>query len=79
MTTDPFTEATTWRYSTWSGARATVVADRVEFHPAHVVFLDSEGSIVLAESNANVNELAQVGTLGSATRGVRPEAGGSGE
>ena len=66
----------TWRYSTWSGSKATVVADRVEFHAAHVAFLDSEGSIVLAESNANVNELAQVGTLGSATRGTRPSESG---
>jgi hypothetical protein len=38
-----------------------------------VVFRDSEGAVVLAEDNANVRELAQVGTLGSATRGVRPE------
>ena len=65
-------ESRTWRYRTWGGSNATVVADRVEFRPGHVVFLDSEGSVVLAESNANVNELAQVGTLGSATRGVRP-------
>jgi hypothetical protein len=30
-------------------------------------------TVVLAEDNANVRELAQVGTLGSATRGVGPE------
>ncbi len=65
-------EPRTWRYRTWGGSPATVVADRVEFHPGHVAFFDSEGSIVLAESNASVNELSQVGTLGSATRGVRP-------
>jgi hypothetical protein len=65
-------EPFTWRYRTWSGSNATVVASTVEFAPEHVVWRDSEGAVVLAESNRNVNELAQVGTLGSATRGVRP-------
>jgi hypothetical protein len=65
-------EPNTWRYSTWGGTKATVVASTVEFTPTHVVFRDSEGAIVLAERAENVGELAQVGTLGSATRGVRP-------
>lgn len=66
----------TWRYRTWGGREATVVADSVEFAPAHVVWRDAEGAVVLAEKVENVNELAQVGTLGSATRGVRPKVGG---
>lgn len=65
-------DAATWRYSTWGGRNATVVAHSVEFTPTHVVWRDREGSVVLAERPENVNELAQVGTLGSATRGVRP-------
>lgn len=69
----------TWRYSTWSGSKATVVAETVEFAPHHVVWRDREGSIVLAEKVENVNELAQVGTLGSATRGVRPAEAEAGE
>lgn len=63
----------TWRYRTWSSKEQTVVAHSVEFAPGHVVWRDSEGAVVLAEANQNVNELAQVGTLGSATRGVRPD------
>lgn len=66
------TQPTRWRYRTWAGREATVVAATVEFGPAHVVWRDTEGAIVLAEANQDVNELAQVGTLGSATRGVRP-------
>ena len=62
----------TWRYSTWGGSKATVVAATVEFTPTHVVWRDSEGSVVLAERPENVSELSQVGTLGSSTRGVRP-------
>lgn len=62
----------TWRYSTWGGGKATVVAATVEFTPTHVVWRDSEGSVVLAERPENVNELSQVGMLGSSTRGVRP-------
>ena len=62
----------TWRYGTWSGGKATVVAHGVEFTPTHVVWRDREGAVVLAERPEQVNELAQVGTLGSATRGVRP-------
>lgn len=65
-------DMTTWRYRTWGGGTATVVADRVEFVNTHVVWRDSEGSVVLAERPENVSELAQVGTLGSSTRGVRP-------
>lgn len=66
-------EPRVWRYRSWSGANCTVVASTVEFTPTHVVFRDSEGSVVLAERPEQMNELAQVGTLGSATRGVRPE------
>ena len=65
-------DVTTWRYRTWGGKAATVVAHHVEFTGTHVVWRDSEGSVVLAERPENVNELAQVGTLGSSTRGVRP-------
>lgn len=63
----------TWRYSRWSGAKATVVAHGIEFCPTHIVWLDRDGRVVLAERPEQVNELAEVGTLGSATRGVRPE------
>lgn len=62
----------TWRYRTWGGTTATVVAATVDFAPHHVVWRDAEGAVVLAEKAEDVNELAQVGTLGSATRGVRP-------
>lgn len=48
----------TWRYSTWGGSKATVVAATVEFTPTHVVWRDSEGSVVLAERPENVNELS---------------------
>jgi len=65
-------DAVMWRYSAWSGSKATVVAATVEFTPTHVVWRDSEGSVVLAERPEQVNELAQVGTLGSSTRGTRP-------
>ena len=65
----------TWRYATWSGAKATVIADSVEFTPAHVIWRDEEGAVVLAERVEHVNQLSQVGTLGSATRGVRPDVG----
>lgn len=62
----------TWRYYTESGGLATVVAETVEFTAHHVVWRDHEGAVVLAEKVENVNELAQIGTLGSVTRGVRP-------
>ena len=71
----PTSSDRTWRYRTWGGANATVVAYSVEFAPTHVVWRDAEGSVVLAERPENVNELAQVGTLGSATRGIRPADG----
>lgn len=63
----------TWRYSTWGGAKVSVVAYSVEFTPTHVVWRDPDGAVVLAERPEHVNELAQVGALGSATRGVRPQ------
>lgn len=62
----------TWRYRTWSGSKCTVVARTVEFTASHVVWRDGIGGVVLAERAEQVNELAEVGTLGSATRGVRP-------
>lgn len=65
-------EPRTWRYSSWGGRTATVVASTVEFTPTHVVWRDAKGSVVLAERPEQVNELAQVGTLGSSTRGTRP-------
>jgi hypothetical protein len=62
----------TWRYKTWGGGLCTVVAERVEFHPAHVVWFDTGNRVVLAETVANVSELSEVGNAGSSTRGVRP-------
>lgn len=62
----------TWRYRTWSGGNCTVVGSSIEFQPAHVVFRDKNGLVILAEKNENVKELSEIGTGGSATRGVRP-------
>jgi len=63
-------EPRTWRYRTWGGRTATVVASSVEFTAHHVVWRDSEGSVVLAEGNANVHQLSEVGHLGSATNHI---------
>lgn len=61
-----------WRYTTRGGLAATVIASSVTFEVTHVVWRDQEGSVVLAERPENVNELVQVGTLGSSARGTRP-------
>lgn len=50
----------TFEYIRWSGATRQIEADRVEFTPAHVVFRRFDHSIVVAETNANVNELKQL-------------------
>jgi hypothetical protein len=50
----------TFEYRTWAGSTKQVEADRVEFTPAHVVFRRLDHSIVLAETNANVNGLEQL-------------------
>jgi hypothetical protein len=61
-------EPCTWRYKTWGGSICSVVGSTVEFTPAHVVWRDQEGAVVLAETVANVHQLTEVGHLGSATR-----------
>lgn len=60
-----------WRYRTWGGQESTVVGRQIEFAPAHVVWRDQDGQVILAEKNENVNELSEIGNGGSATRGVR--------
>lgn len=63
-------EPRTWRYRTWGARTASVVASSVEFTAHHVVWRDSDGSVVLAEANTNVHRLSEVGHLGSATNHI---------
>lgn len=63
-------EDRSWAYRTFSGGRQTVTARYIAFGPAHVVWRDGEGRIVLAEANSNVHELTEVGHAGAATRGA---------
>lgn len=60
-----------WRYRTWGGSESTVVGRHIRFEPAHVVWTDADGLVILAEKVENVNELSEVGHGGSSTRGVR--------
>lgn len=46
----------TYEFTRWGGGRQTVVADRIEFGPEHVVF-KLHGELVIAVKNANVNDL----------------------
>jgi hypothetical protein len=50
----------TFAYRTWTGATKTVQADRVDFEHHHVVFRRLDHSIVLAETNTDVNGLTQL-------------------
>lgn len=60
-----------WRYTTWAGNKATVVADSIEFTAAFVIWRDRDGRVVLAEEVRNVGRLVDVAALGSTTRGTR--------
>lgn len=62
----------TYRYSTPMGSAATVRAASIEFGPAHVVFRDLDGRVVLAEQVANVSKLTNDAAEGDATRRPRP-------
>ena len=64
-----FGAARTWRYKTWAGRVQKVTAASVTFEPAHVVWRDAAGAVVLAEANQNVTELTQDGATGESTRG----------
>lgn len=62
----------TFRYVTAFGKVAVVVASKIYFEPAHVVFRDDQGAIVLAEENANVRLLAEDDVAGSSARRPPP-------
>ena len=51
---------TVYEYTSWSGVKETVEADKVVFKPGHVVWLTLDDQLVLAERNINVSHLKQL-------------------